>query len=106
MKKISLILAAGLLGAGAVSGLADDRPTIRERQYNQRERIENGIEDGDLTHREARRLRERSGDIAEDRREMLSDDGRLDRGERRTLRHEQNHLSDAIRRERHDAQER
>jgi hypothetical protein len=105
-KSLSVIVAAGLLGAGAIACVADDRPTIAERQYRQRERIENGVEDGDLTRREARRLHHESQDIAQDRREALSDDGRIDRGERRHIRREQRQLSDDIYRERHDAQER
>jgi hypothetical protein len=105
-KSSTLLIAAGFLGASAVAGVADDRPTIGERQYHQRERIENGVEDGDLTHREARRLRQESRGIAQDRGEALANDGRIDRRERRQLRHEQNHLSNDIYRERHDAQER
>ncbi len=105
-KSRTLIIAAGLVGLGAVACVADDRPTIGERQYNQRERIENGVEDGDLTRREAQRLRHESREIAQDRGEALANDGRIDRRERRHLRREQNHLSHDIRRERHDAQER
>ena len=103
---LSLILAAGLLGAGAVASLADDRPTIGERQYLERERIENGVEDGDLTRREARRLRHESQEIGEERREALANDGHIDRRERRHIRRDQRHLSNDIYRERHDAQER
>jgi hypothetical protein len=105
-KSTSFILAAGLLAASSVACVADDRRNIGEVQGRQRARIHNGIEDGDLTHREARRLRERSQDIGEDRREALSDDGRIDRGERKHIRREQRNLNDDIYRERHDAQER
>jgi hypothetical protein len=105
-KTMSLILAAGLLGAGAVASVADDRPTIGERQYRERERIRNGVEDGDLTRREARKLHHESREIAQDRGEALANDGRIDRREHRQLRREQNHLSNDIYRERHDAQER
>jgi hypothetical protein len=46
-KSRTLIIAAGLVGLGAVACVADDRPTIGERQYNQRERIENGAKPSD-----------------------------------------------------------
>jgi hypothetical protein len=101
----SLILAAGLLGAGAVAGLADDR-NIGAVEQRQQRRIHRGVKEGDLTHREARRLHQGEAHVEEDRREALSDDGRIDRGERRHIRHEQRQLNDQIHHERHDAQER
>ena len=103
---IATIAALALAQTAGIARAADDRPTIVERQENQRDRIRDGVDDGDLTRREALRLRERSRDIAEERRDARADDGRIDRRERRHIRRDQNRLSDQITRERHDAQTR
>jgi len=105
------IMAIAALALLQVTGVAcqpgyRDRRTIGERQESQRERIREGVDEGDLTRREAERLRERSRDIADDRRDARADDGRIDPKERRKIRHKQNRLSDQIRDERHDDQSR
>ena len=103
---LSLILAAGLLGGGSVACIADDHRNTGEVQARQRARIHKGVEDGDLTRKEARRLRQQSGEIGEERDEALANDGHIDRRERHEIRHDQRRLNDEIYDERHDAQER
>ena len=99
---LALTLAATQLGTLACGTGYRDGRTIAGRQEYQRDRIREGAEEGDLTRREASRLRERSRDIAEDRRDARQDDGVIDRQERRQLQREQNRLSDQIYRQRHD----
>ena len=79
---------------------------IAGRQEIQREHIREGAREGDLTPREAARLRERSADIAEQRHEARDDDGRIDSRERRKIQHEQQKLGDDIYQQRHDDDER
>jgi hypothetical protein len=106
MKKT--ILAATLLVATQLSviacqpGYRSGSRSFSERQENQRDRIEEGREDGDLSRREAARLRERSRDIADDKRDARADDGYVDRRERRRLQREQDQLNRDIYRQRHD----
>jgi hypothetical protein len=100
------ILAAAFLVAAQVSVIACQPayrgPSFSERQERQRDRIETGRDDGDLSRREAARLRDRSRDIAEDRRDARADDGYVDRRERRQLQREQNKLNRDIYQQRHD----
>ena len=72
-----------------------------ERQERQRDRIADGRDEGDLSKREAARLRDRSHDIAEDRRDARAD-GYVDRRERRQLDREQDKLNRNIYQQRHD----
>ena len=100
------ILAAAFLVAAQVSVIAC-QPAYRgqsysERQQRQRDRIETGRDEGDLSRREAARLRDRSRDIAEDRRDARADDGYVDRRERRQIDREQDRLNRDIRKQRHD----
>jgi hypothetical protein len=92
--------------AAFACGTQRDRVGINERQWRQRGNIAEGTAEGDLTRKEARRLRDRSRDIAEDRRDALRGDGYIDRGERRALRREQRRLGEDIYDQRHDAQTR
>ena len=107
----TFIMTVAALGLLQVSGVACEpgyrgRPTIADRQENQRDRIREGVDEGDLTRREAARLRERSRDIAEERRDARADDGRIDSRERRQIQHDQDRLGKQIRKERHDDQTR
>ena len=106
MRKTTILamaaLAAVQMASACDAGYRGGRRTIAERQERQRDRIQDGAEEGDLTRREAARLRERSRNIAEDRRDARQDDGVVDRRERRQLRNRQERLSDDIRDQRHD----
>jgi hypothetical protein len=102
-----IALAMGFFGVPAMAFSDSARPaTIPDRQQNQRERIQDGVEDGDLTKREAARLRQRSRTIQNERRDARRDDGRIDRHERREITRDQNDLGRRIYRQKHDAQER
>jgi hypothetical protein len=100
------ILAAALFVAAQASVIAC-QPAYRgrsysERQERQRDRIDEGRAEGDLSRREAARLRDRSRDVAEDRRDARADDGYVDRRERRRIQKEQNELNRDIYQQRHD----
>ena len=104
MKKT--ILAAAFLMAAQVSVSACQPAyggrSFSERQERQRDRIAEGRDEGDLSRREAARLRDRSRDVAEDKRDARADDGYVDRHERRKLQREQNELNRDIYQQRHD----
>ena len=103
MRKTSwavLVMAAFLAVPAANAG------TVNERERNQRERIRQGVSSGELTHREAARLRgEQAGVRAEERR-FRSTGGGLNRWERRDLQHDQNRTSRDIHNQKHDGQTR
>lgn len=100
--KISL--AVGLLatlGAGmALAGTND--PGIQKREQNQERRIENGVENGSLTPREAGNLEAREAKIKQDE-ERMKADGNLTPAERAKLTREQNRASRKIYRKKHNA---
>lgn len=114
MKIQTLIAALALtLGASAfaqspaVPGVPKDptaTPKIDQRQVNQQKRIEQGVASGALTPRETAKLQRREDKIARDEAAAKAD-GTVTKAERRKLRHEQNHASAAIKRQKHDRQQ-
>jgi hypothetical protein len=77
-----------------------------DRMDNQRDRIENGVESGDLTRKEARRLKRNQREIRELRQDLAEKGDGLSNKDRRILRRKLNQQSDAIYDQRHDNQER
>ena len=100
-KTLSLVLAAGLLGAGSVAAVAEDQRNLGAVQERQEKRIDKGVADGELSHHEARKLRREERDVGEERREAMSD-GHVDRHERHEIRQDQKRLNEQIYHERHD----
>jgi hypothetical protein len=80
-------------------------PVIDQRQANQEHRIEQGVQSGELTHKEAVRLEAQQYriDKAEDRAKA---DGKVTRAERRQLQQKQNNASRNIHHQKHDRQHR
>ncbi|MGH8805620.1 MAG: hypothetical protein ACREXN_12795 [Polaromonas sp.] len=78
-------------------------PRIDQRQVNQQKRIDQGVASGQLTPQETARLEKREGKIAADEARAKSD-GKVTHAERRRLRHEENHASKAIYKQKHDRQ--
>jgi hypothetical protein len=76
-------------GYGPYRGYQSSPTTIGERQHRQRGNIREGAREGDLTRREAERLRQQQRDIAEDRRDALQDDGSIGPKERRNIKRRQ-----------------
>jgi hypothetical protein len=99
---LTMLVAASVLAPAAAG--ARERG-VNERQYHQRERIEQGARQGDLTSAERRELRREARHIRRDEREARSD-GRYTRAERREVHRDLDRLSRDIRRERHDDERR
>lgn len=94
---VALAVAAPALGAGAA--------TVNERQERQQDRIEQGVKSGELTKREAARLRREQRRIKAEEKAFRSD-GKLSKRERAKLQKDLNKSSRHIYREKHDAQKR
>jgi hypothetical protein len=79
------------------------RATIRQRQMNQEQRIEQGVKSGELTPKEAGRLEGEQARIQQTKERMKSD-GQLTPAERERLDAMQNKAGQDIYRQKHDAQ--
>ena len=78
-------------------------PNIDQRQLNQEARIQQGVQSGSLTPREAARL-ERGQNRVERMEQRAKADGKVTPRERENLQRAENHESRAINREKHDRQ--
>ncbi|NML65773.1 hypothetical protein HHL22_11200 [Hymenobacter sp. RP-2-7] len=78
-------------------------PVVRAREQNQRARIRQGVASGELTPREAARLRGREAGLTAERRADRAD-GVVTAQERQDLRRTENRDSRAIYRQKHDGQ--
>jgi hypothetical protein len=98
----SIAVAVSMLVAGSV--LAQPAtPGINDRQANQEARIEQGVTSGQLTRREAARLRAEQRAIRAEKR-MARADGVVTPAERARIRRDQRRASRDIYRQKHDAQ--
>lgn len=107
--KIASIAAAALLVAStaAMAQTPESNQTIRDRKYNQQQRIGNGVSTGQLTPHETRHLEHQQAAINHEERDMrAANNGHLTRSDRRTLHAQQNAESRRIYRQKHDAQAR
>ena len=104
MKNTTLLAGIGLALSLAMMGSANaDTPRYDARQHNQRARIVNGVQSGELTMRETRRLA--GGQAHLNRVERRAEaDGVVTNRERAHLQHEANQQSRRIHRQKHDAQ--
>lgn len=94
---LALMMVAGTASAGT--------PGYDARQAHQRERIVNGVQNGELTMRETRRLA--AGQVHLNRAERRAKaDGVVTARERVHLQHEANQQSRRIYRQKHDGQDR
>ncbi len=102
-KKIAAGLLAGSLLLGSLSALAQSTydPRIDAREQEQQQRIQQGVQSGQLTRGEANRLERQQAHIqaTEDR---MKADGRLTRAERAKLTRMQNRASDNISYKKHN----
>jgi hypothetical protein len=101
MKSLKLIaVAVSLLIAG--SALAQtNTPVVTQRQENQAARINEGVKSGELTKREAGKLRAEQRAIRAEKR-MAKADGKVTAAERAQLRRDQNKASADIYRKKHN----
>jgi uncharacterized membrane protein YebE (DUF533 family) len=97
-------LVAALIATVAVPVFAQTTtPNIDKREANQQQRIEQGVQSGQLTNREAARLEK--GEAHIDKMEAKAKaDGKVTPQERKRIEHAQNVESRKIYREKHDRQ--
>jgi polyhydroxyalkanoate synthesis regulator phasin len=97
-------LVLSLVGAPAFAEGTRD-PGVNQRQHAQKQRIQEGVQSGELTRPEARRLtREQRKIRAKER--LYKADGELTAAERKDLHQDLNKTSGQIYRQKHDNQER
>jgi len=108
MRTASLVVSMSVLAASAwaqtpATTTADERPTVNQRLENQRDRIQAGKQDDQLTKGEATRLRADDAAIrAQEKVYRRANGGTLTRGERKQLNRELNRTSRQIYRDRHN----
>ncbi|QJD95394.1 hypothetical protein HH214_05655 [Mucilaginibacter robiniae] len=95
----SLLVAA--LALTTIAEAQTKTPVINMREHNQHQRINHGVNHGQLTRAEAYRLRREEQRLALNKR-MAKANGHVSRAERRHLRHEENRLSHNIHRYKHN----
>jgi hypothetical protein len=79
-------------------------PTIADRKTDQQDRISNGVADGQLTPGETKNLETKEAGINQQERTMRSDDdGHLTAADRAKINNQQNHLSNQIYDDKHNA---
>ena len=109
MSKRNLLMAAGLIALAtpavfAQSTTTTNPPTIQDRKDNQQDRIANGIQDGQLTPGETKNLENKEAGINHEEKTMRSeDDGHLTAADRARINNQQNHLSNRIYDDKHNA---
>ncbi len=86
-------------------GIKDNDPGVNNRQENQQDRLKEGVKSGELTAREAARLKLREAKLAEFEK-RLKEDGSLTPEERAKLQKKLEALSEDIYKQKHDAQDR
>lgn len=104
MKKI-FVIAFLLLLVAAGKSFSQSTPVVDERQQAQRARIRQGVNSGELTRPETRKLRAEQRHIRRAERRAKAD-GKVTAGERVRLQRKQNKANRDIRRQKHDRQER
>jgi hypothetical protein len=78
--------------------------TINQRKDNQQDRIANGVQSGQLTAGETRNLENKESDINHEEHDMRKlDNGHLTAADRATLNQQQNHVSNQIYKDKHNA---
>ena len=91
-------------GTGSTAPPADTPATIAQRKDNQQDRIAQGIDSGQLTAGETKNLETKEAGINHEEHTMRSDDdGHLTAADRSTLNNQQNHLSNQIYDDKHNA---
>jgi hypothetical protein len=111
-RTMKLRILATCLGLGLVASTASaqtttaapaDKPTINERLENQKDRIQAGTKDDQLTKAERTTLRANDAAVhAQEKVYRRANDGKLTKGEKRQLNRELNRNSRQINRDRHN----
>lgn len=102
MKRTLITLAAAVLILPASSFAQQTKPA--QRKDNQQDRIANGVQSGQLTAGETKRLETREAGInRETRRDRAANGGKLTAQERQQVNRQQNRVSNSIYRDKHNA---
>ena len=98
-------LAAFALPLTAQTTTDNSQPqTINQRKENQQDRIANGVQSGQLTAGETKHLENKEADINHEETDMRKlDNGHLTAADRTTLNQQQNHVSNQIYDDKHNA---
>lgn len=102
MKKKIMLAALFVMGLTLASN-AQNTPVVDAREKNQKERIKDGVKDGELTKVEAARLRQQQRNIKKTEAKAKAD-GEVTPEERIRLEHKQNKASRKIAKQKHDKQ--
>lgn len=107
MKKIiTALAAAGITFSLAIApalAAGTDSPAVDQRQVKQQKRIDQGVQSGQLTEKEAKKL-DKQQDRIEKKEAKMKEDGKLTKKEREKLKKEQDKASKKIYKEKHDKQ--
>lgn len=104
MKKVSAVFLLGLAAVSvSISAQAQSTPKLDQREARQEQRIDKGIESGQLTQREANRLERREVKLKTDEAAAKAD-GVVTKQEHAELHAEANRDSARIYRQKHDRQ--
>ena len=105
MSHLKSVVLGASLAVFSIGAFAHDAstPRVDARQVKQEQRIENGVQSGQLTGREAARLEKQQGHVASVEARAKAD-GTVTTAERRHLARAQNHSSASIYHQKHDAQ--
>ncbi|WP_293781001.1 hypothetical protein [uncultured Oxalicibacterium sp.] len=103
MNKTTKLFSALAFASLALPVLAQTSGSEVQRDVNQQQRIENGLQSGQLTTREAAKLERKEAHVDQAQSRALRD-GTLSNAEKARIQHMQNDVSRDIRAEKHDAQ--
>ncbi len=105
MRTMVIALMVAALPAAALAQTSDttSTPRIDQRQANQEKRIEQGVQSGQLTGKEAARL-EKGQQHVENMENRATKDGVVTKKERRRIEHAQDQQSRKIYHQKHDRQ--
>lgn len=107
-RKLVAIAAAALIASGSAfaqsSNASSTKPaTVNQRGENQQDRIANGVQSGQLTAGETKRLESREAGVNRQvRQDRAANGGKLTAQERRQITRQQNHLSKSIYADKHN----
>jgi hypothetical protein len=89
--------------ATPLAAFAQSTPRVDQRQVNQEQRIQQGVQSGSLTQKEAAKLEKGQGHVQK-MEDKAKADGKVTPKERERLQQAQNNQSQKIAREKHDHQ--
>lgn len=103
-RNILLFASFTVLCTPAVFAQAPTGQSIQQRKDNQQDRIAQGVKSGQLTPKETANLEHKEAGLNKEERGMRQENGgKLTQGDKRTLNHQQNHLSKQIYDKKHNA---